>query len=150
MCVKKPYYLTKHFYMPRIVAIDYGGKRCGIAVTDPLQLIANGLTTVQTHKLLPYLHQYFEREVVEKVIIGDPKNLDDTDTHATSLVQAFIKAFQKKFPHTPIIKVDERYTSKIATRAMLDMGLKKKERRNKALVDEISATIILQEYIAKL
>ena len=136
--------------MPRILAIDYGGKRCGIAVTDPLQLIAKGLTTIPTNELLPYLKQYFEKEIIEKVVIGNPKNLDDTDTYATSLVQAFIKTFQKKFPNTPIVKVDERYTSKIATRAMLDMGLKKKERRNKALVDEISATIILQEYIAKL
>ena len=136
--------------MPRILAIDYGGKRCGIAVTDPLQLIAKGLTTIPTNELLPYLKQYFEKEIIEKVVIGNPKNLDDTDTYVTSLVQAFIKTFQKKFPNTPIVKVDERYTSKIATRAMLDMGLKKKERRNKALVDEISATIILQEYIAKL
>lgn len=136
--------------MPRILAIDYGGKRCGIAVTDPLQLIAKGLATIPTNELLPYLKQYFEKEIIEKVVIGNPKNLDDTDTYATSLVQAFIKTFQKKFPNTPIVKVDERYTSKIATRAMLDMGLKKKERRNKALVDEISATIILQEYIAKL
>ena len=135
--------------MSRILAIDYGGKRCGIAVTDPLQLIASGLATVQTNELLLYLQQYFEKEAVEKVVIGDPKNLRDEDTNATLLVHAFIKTFENKFPNTPIIRVDERYTSKIATRAMLEMGLKKKERRNKSLVDEISATIILQEYLTK-
>lgn len=135
--------------MSRILAIDYGGKRCGIAVTDPLQIIASGLATVQTNELLLYLQQYFEKEAVEKVVIGDPKNLRDEDTNATPLVHAFIKTFENKFPNTPIIKVDERYTSKIATRAMLEMGLKKKERRNKSLVDEISATIILQEYLTK-
>ena len=135
--------------MSRILAIDYGGKRCGIAVTDPLQLIASGLATVQTNELLLYLQQYFEKEAVEKVVIGDPKNLRDEDTNATPLVHAFIKTFENKFPNTPIIRVDERYTSKIATRAMLEMGLKKKERRNKSLVDEISATIILQEYLTK-
>ncbi len=135
--------------MSRILAIDYGGKRCGIAVTDPLQIIASGLATVQTNELLLYLQQYFEKEAVEKVVIGDPKNLRDEDTNATPLVHAFIKTFENKFPNTPIIRVDERYTSKIATRAMLEMGLKKKERRNKSLVDEISATIILQEYLTK-
>lgn len=135
--------------MSRILAIDYGGKRCGIAVTDPLQIIASGLATVQTNELLLYLEQYFEKEAVEKVVIGDPKNLRDEDTNATPLVHAFIKTFENKFPNTPIIRVDERYTSKIATRAMLEMGLKKKERRNKSLVDEISATIILQEYLTK-
>lgn len=133
--------------MPRILAIDYGSKRCGIAVTDPLQLIASALVTVLTNNLLPYLQQYFEKEVVEKVVIGNPKNLDATNTHATLLVQAFIKAFQKKFPNTPIVAVDERYTSKIATRAIANMGLKKKERCNKALIDAVSATIILQAYI---
>lgn len=136
--------------MPRILAIDYGAKRSGIAVTDPLQIIANGLTTIKTHELIHYLQQYFLQEQVEKVIIGDPKNLDDTDTHATPLVKSFIKTFQKKFPTIPIISVDERYTSKIASKAMLDMGLKKKERRNKALIDEIAATIILQEYLQSL
>ncbi len=135
--------------MSRILAIDYGGKRCGIAVTDPLQIIASGLATVQTNELLLYLQQYFEKEAVEKVVIGEPKNLRDEDTNATPLVHAFIKTFENKFPNTPIIRVDERYTSKIATRAMLEMGLKKKERRNKSLVDEISATIILQEYLTK-
>lgn len=135
--------------MSRILAIDYGGKRCGIAVTDPLQIIASGLATVQTNELLLYLQQYFEKEAVEKVVIGDPKNLRDEDTNATPLVHAFIKTFENKFPNTPIIRVDERYTSKIATRAILEMGLKKKERRNKSLVDEISATIILQEYLTK-
>ena len=135
--------------MSRILAIDYGGKRCGLAVTDPLQIIASGLATVQTNELLLYLQQYFEKEAVEKVVIADPKNLRDEDTNATPLVHAFIKTFENKFPNTPIIRLDERYTSKIATRAMLEIKKKKKERRNKSLVDEISATIILQEYLTK-
>ncbi len=133
--------------MPRLLAIDYGSKRCGIAVTDPLQIIANGLTTVKSFELLQYLNEYFEREQVEKVVIGYPTNLDGTNTHATPLVLNFIKSFKKKFPTVPIVPVDEQYTSKLATRAMLDMGLKKKDRRKKELVDEISATIILQGYL---
>lgn len=136
--------------MPRILAIDYGAKRSGVAVTDPLQIIANGLTTVKTVELFSYLQQYFKQEIVEKVLIGDPKNLDDTDTDATPLVNSFIKTFQKKFPTIPIIPVDERYTSKIASRAMIEMGLNKKDRRNKGLIDEISATIILQEYLEQM
>ncbi|WP_126971750.1 Holliday junction resolvase RuvX [Gynurincola endophyticus] len=136
--------------MARIMAIDYGGKRTGLAVTDPFQIIANGLTTVETKKLMEYLKKYFQTENVEKVIIGEPKNWDDTDTHATPLVRRFLEQFKKEFPLIPIETVDERYTSKMATRAMIDMGLKKKQRQNKALVDEIAATIILQEYLERL
>ena len=134
--------------MARIMSIDYGLKRTGLAVTDPLQIIATGLTTVETGRLMPFLKDYFLKEQVELVIIGEPKNLDDSDTHATPLVEKFTKAFEKTFPSIPIKKIDERFTSKLASRAMLDMGLKKKQRQNKALVDEIAATILLQEYLA--
>lgn len=133
--------------MPRILSIDYGLKRTGLAVTDPLKIIATGLTTVDTKELLPYLKNYFTKEVVEMILIGEPKNMDDTDTHATPLVEKFIKELQKNFPLIPVQKVDERFTSKMASRAMLEMGLKKKQRQNKRLVDEIAATILLQEYL---
>lgn len=133
--------------MPRILAIDYGLKRTGLAVTDPLQIIASGLTTVDSQKLIPFLKDYFQRETVELIIIGEPKNWDESDTHATPLVKAIIKRLQKEFPTIPLQTVDERYTSKMAKQSMLEMGLKKKERRNKALVDEIAATIMLQEYL---
>ncbi|MES1218774.1 MAG: Holliday junction resolvase RuvX [Bacteroidota bacterium] len=133
--------------MARILSIDYGFKRTGIAVTDPLQIIATGLTTVETRELIPFLKDYFSKEPVELIIIGEPKNLDDSDTHATPLVEKCIKTLQKNFPGIPIKKVDERYTSKMAKDSMLEMGLKKMQRRNKALVDEIAATILLQEYM---
>jgi putative holliday junction resolvase len=134
--------------MGRILSIDYGKKRTGLAVTDPLKIIATGLTTVETPKLMAFLKDYMVKEVVEEVIIGMPTNMDDSDTHATPLVKQFISSFKKAFPLLPITEVDERFTSKMASRAMLDMGLKKKQRQNKALVDEIAATILLQEYLA--
>lgn len=133
--------------MARIISIDYGLKRTGLAVTDPFQIIATGLTTVASRQLIPYLKDYFAREPVERIIIGEPKNWDDSDTHATPLVEKCIRELQKNFPGIPIQKVDERYTSKMARDAMIEMGLRKKERRNKALVDEIAATIMLQEYL---
>lgn len=133
--------------MPRILSIDYGLKRTGLAVTDPLQIIATGLTTVSSKELIPFLKDYFNKEPVELIIIGEPKNLDDSDTHATPLVEKCIKDLQKNFPAIPVKKVDERYTSKMASQAMIEMGLKKKQRRNKALVDEIAATIMLQDYL---
>jgi putative Holliday junction resolvase len=133
--------------LSRIIAIDYGLKRTGLAVTDPLQIIATGLTTVESKALIPYLKEYFIKEPVELIIIGEPKNWDDSDTHATPLVEKCIKDLEKNFPAIPIRKVDERFTSKMAKDSMLEMGLKKKQRRNKALVDEIAATIMLQEYL---
>lgn len=133
--------------MARILAIDYGLKRTGIAVTDPLQIIAQGLTTVESPRLINFLKDYISKEPVELFIIGEPKNWDDSDTHATPLVEAIIVRLMKNFPKIPIKKVDERYTSKMASRAMIDMGIKKSQRRNKALVDEIAATIMLQEYL---
>ena len=129
------------------MAIDYGGKRTGLAVTDPLQILATGLTTIETPQLFKYLKEYFKTEQVELILIGWPTNWDDTDTHATPLVRKAIERLKKEFPQIPVKTVDERYTSKMAKQAMLDMGMKKKERRNKALVDEIAATIMLQEYL---
>jgi putative holliday junction resolvase len=131
----------------RILSIDYGGKRTGLAVTDPLKIIATGLCTVETPKLLSFLKDYFSKEPVVLVIIGMPVNWDDTSTHATPLVQKFIKEFQKNFPSIPIKEVDERFTSKLASQAMIQMGMKKKQRQNKAMLDEIAATIMLQEYL---
>lgn len=136
--------------MPRILCIDYGKKRTGIAVTDPLQIIATGLTTVDSPELISFLKKYFLQEEVELIVIGDPKNLDDSDTHATPLVKQIIKRLEKEFPRIPIKKVDERFTSKMARQAMLEMGMKKKDRRNKRTVDEIAATIMLQEYMQDL
>ncbi len=133
--------------MARILSIDYGGKRTGIAVTDPMQIIATGLTTIASQELIPFLKKYFLQEQVELIIIGLPKNLDDSDTHGTPLAEAAIKRLKKEFPQMPIKTVDERYTSKLAKEAMLQMGMKKKDRRDKKLVDEIAATIMLQEYM---
>jgi putative Holliday junction resolvase len=133
--------------MARIMAIDYGKKRTGLAVTDPLQIIASGLITVLTHELIPYLRKYMAAEPVELMLIGEPKNLDGSSTDATALVTECIRILHKNFPELPVKKIDERFTSKMAFQTMIDSGLKKKDRRNKALVDEISATIILQEYL---
>ncbi len=135
--------------MPRILSIDYGGKRTGIAVTDPLQIIATGLTTIETPKLIPFLKDYFAKEQVERILIGMPLNLDDTPTHATPLVQKAIQSLKKNFPNIPIEEIDERFSSKMAKQAMLEMGMKKKQRRDKKLVDEIAATIMLQEYMER-
>jgi putative Holliday junction resolvase len=136
--------------MARIIAIDYGLKRTGLAVTDPLQIIATGLTTVPSQELIKYLKDYFAKEEVELILMGEPKNWDDSDTHATPLVEAIIKRLKKEFPNMPLKTADERYTSKMAKQAMIDMGMKKMQRRNKALVDEIAATILLQEYLNSL
>ena len=133
--------------MPRILSIDFGLKRTGIAVTDPLQIIATGLTTLYSKELIPFLKDYFSKEAVELILIGWPTNWDDTATHATPLVEKCIKELEKNFPAMPVKKIDERYTSKMANDAMIEMGLKKSQRRNKALVDEIAATIMLQEYL---
>jgi putative Holliday junction resolvase len=133
--------------MPRILSIDYGSKRTGLAVTDPMKIIATGLAGLHTKDLEQFLIDYFKKEAVELVIIGHPTNLDDSETHATPLVQAFINRFKKVFPSIPILKVDERFTSKLAVQSMVASGMKKKDRRNKNLVDEIAATIMLQEYL---
>jgi putative Holliday junction resolvase len=135
--------------MPRILAIDYGLKRTGLAVTDPFKIIATGLTTVESPKLIPFLKDYFSKEEVELILIGEPKNWDDSDTHATPLVRQIILRLRKEFPKIALQTLDERNTSKMASRAMIDMGLKKKQRRNKALVDEIAAAMMLQEWLKK-
>ena len=133
--------------MARILAIDYGGKRTGLAVTDPLQIIATGLETIDSLDLITYLKKYMLNEPVELILMGEPKNWDESDTHATPLVKEAVKKLEKAFPEIPIKMVDERNTSKLAKQAMLEMGMKKKERRDKKNVDLIAATIILQEYL---
>jgi putative Holliday junction resolvase len=136
--------------MGRILALDYGARRTGIAVTDPLQIIASGLTTVDTNDLIAFLQKYIKAEEVERIIIGMPVNWDESDTHATPLVEEFIKKLKRSFPMMPVETVDERFTSKMAKDAMLDMGLSKKARRDKKTVDQIAATIMLQEYMSSL
>lgn len=133
--------------MARIVALDFGKKRTGIAVTDPSQLIATALDTVETGELIGYLKKYFAKEEIEKVLIGYPLNFDNSDTHATPLVDKFIPKFQHVFPTVPIEKVDERLSSRMASQAIAEMGLKKKDREQKELIDSVSAVILLQEYI---
>lgn len=133
--------------MARIICIDYGGKRTGIAVTDPLQIIATALTTIESKELIPFLTKYFQQEQVELILIGMPTNWDDSDTHGTPLVKQAIKKIAKAFPQMPIKTVDERYTSKMAVQAMVEMGMKKKDRRIKGNVDQIAAAIMLQEYL---
>ena len=133
--------------MGRILALDYGSKRTGIAITDELQLIASGLTTVATSELIDFLRNYITSEKVELVLVGEPKQKDGTHSNIEAEIQKFLKKFSEVFPDLEVKRVDERYTSKMAFQTMIDSGLKKKQRQNKALVDEISATIILQEYL---
>lgn len=133
--------------MSRLLAIDYGKKRTGIAVSDPLQIIANGLTTVETARIFDFLKSYFEKESVEKVIVGLPKQMNNQASENLPRIEQFVQKLKKLYPHLPVEFYDERFTSKMAHQAMLDGGLKKKDRQNKALVDEISATIILQGFM---
>ena len=133
--------------MARILAIDYGKKRTGIAVTDPLQIIATGLNTINSHELIPFLKNYFIKETVELIIIGMPYNLDESETHGTAPAKNALERIQKAFPQIPLQTVDERYTSKMAVNAMIEMGMKKKDRQVKGNVDVIAATIMLQAYM---
>ncbi len=133
--------------MPRILALDYGKKRTGVAVTDPLQIIATALDTVDSKELIGYLKRYIAQEPVEKVLVGYPLNFDDSTTDATPLVEKFIGKFQHVFPNIPIEKRDERMTSRMASQAISGMGLKKKDRERKELIDAVAAVIILQEYL---
>lgn len=135
--------------MARILALDYGFKRTGVAVTDEMQIIASGLATIPTANLLSYLEKYFRDENVELVLIGEPKQMDNTASQSEGAILEFIKKFQEKFPQMEVKRVDERFTSKMAVRTMIDSGLKKKKRQDKSLLDEISATIILQSYLYK-
>ena len=133
--------------MARIISIDYGKKRTGLAVTDPLQIIAGGLATVATHELFDYLRNYVEREQVERIVIGEPRQPNGQPSENLERVQQFVNRWRKAMPQVPIEYYDERFTSVLAHQAMIDGGLKKKARQDKALVDEISATIILQDYM---
>lgn len=133
--------------MPRILSIDIGKKRTGLAVTDPLKIIATGLATIATRELIPFLKKYTQEEDVELFLVGEPKNLDDSDTDATPLVRQSIALLKKHFPKTAVRTIDERYSSKRASESFLESGLKKKKRRNKALIDETSAVILLQDYL---
>lgn len=133
--------------MARILAIDYGKNRTGIAVTDELQIIASGLTTVPTDELLQFLESYLAKEKVELFLVGKPKQMDSSASESEILIKPFIEKLKNKFPTIAIERVDERFTSKMAFQTMIDSGLKKKQRQNKALIDEISATIILQSYL---
>jgi len=131
----------------RILAIDYGKKKTGLAVTDPFKIIANGLDTVPSHTLVEYLEKYFSNEEVELIILGYPKQASGEDSESMKYIKPFFNRLRNKFPHMPVEWVDERYTSKIAFQTMIDGGLKKKARQNKNLVDKLSATIILQSYM---
>lgn len=135
--------------MGRVLALDYGTKRTGIAVTDELRIIASGLTTVPTEELMSFLENYFQKEIVDLVLVGEPKQKDGTHSDVEENIKEFLTAFTNKFPAMEVQRVDERYSSKQAFQSMIDGGLKKKKRRDKALLDEISATIILQEYLYK-
>lgn len=138
------------YRVARILAIDYGKKRTGIAVTDPEQLIASGLTTVDTPNLLDFLDTYLSTESVALFLVGLPKKMNYEPSESEELIQVFLKKLKLRFPKIPVVRVDERFTSKIATQTMIESGLKKKQRRNKALIDQISATLILQSYLYKL
>lgn len=133
--------------MARIMALDYGKVRTGIAVTDELQIIASGLTTVATSELMRFLTDYTKLEQVECFVVGEPKQMDNTPSQSEALILPFLKKMTQTFPGIPIARQDERFTSKMAFQTMIDSGLKKKQRRNKEMVDEISATIILQAYL---
>ena len=135
--------------MPRILAIDYGIKRTGIAVTDELQIIASGLTTIPSETAIVFLTNYFSKENVSKVLIGEPKQMNGQPSESTAIIEKFVAQFKNAFPEMKVERVDERFTSKMAMQTMIDSGLKKKQRQNKALVDEIAATIMLQDYLTR-
>lgn len=146
-------YLSKqtqsNHQMPRILAIDYGQKRTGIAVTDELQIIASGLTTIASETIFTFLVQYFSSEKVSKILVGDPKQMNGEPSESAGIINTFVGELEKRFPEIPIVRVDERFTSKMAFQSMIDSGLSKKQRQNKALIDEISATIMLRDYLTR-
>lgn len=135
--------------MNRIIALDYGTKRCGIAITDPLQIIASGLTTVATSEVVSFLKEYCEKEEVSTLVVGQPKQMNNEPSESEVDIQKCIEKIQKELPTLLIERIDERFTSKMAFQTMIDSGLKKKQRQNKALIDEVSATIILQTYLER-
>ena len=134
--------------MARIISLDIGKKRTGIAVSDPLQIIATALDTVDSGELIGYLKKYIAVEPVEKILVGYPLNFDNSPTHATPIVDKFILKFGNVFPQMPVEQIDERLTSKMASQAISGMGLKKKDREKKELIDAVSAVMMLQEYLA--
>lgn len=133
--------------MGRVLAIDYGEKRTGIAITDPLQIVASGLTTVDTNTLIDFLKNYCSEENVDLFVVGLPKQMNNHPSQSECLIKPFLKKLKSNFPRISIIRIDERFTSKIALRTIIDLGLKKSQRQNKLLVDQISATLILQSYL---
>jgi putative Holliday junction resolvase len=133
--------------MARILSIDYGLRRTGIAVTDDFQIIASGLTTIPSTDIIVFLKTYFSKENVETVIIGEPKQMNGLPSESTEIIEKFITQFHTEFPNMKMERVDERFTSKMAFQTMIDSGLKKKQRQNKGLIDEIAATILLQDYL---
>ncbi len=135
--------------MSRILAIDYGQKRTGIAITDDLQIIASGLTTIPSVAVIDFLKEYFEKENVELVLIGEPKQMNGQPSQSASIIKGFVTHFTNHFPEMKVIRVDERFTSKIAFQSMIDSGLSKKKRQDKGLIDQISATIMLQDYLSQ-
>lgn len=138
----------KNYKMPRILSIDYGQKRTGIAVTDEMQIIASGLTTIPTNTLIDFLKDYFSKEKVELVLVGEPKQMNGQPSESASVIKGFVTHFSNIFPDMKVVRVDERFTSKMAFQTMIDSGLSKKQRQNKGLIDEISATIMLQDYLS--
>lgn len=136
--------------MSRILAIDYGKKRTGIAVTDPMRIIASGLTTVDTPQLMAWLKDYCSKEDVEIFVVGEAKHMDNTPSESMQYIEPFVKQLALTFPDKQIARIDERFTSKMAFQAMIDGGLKKKQRQNKAMIDQVSATIILQSYMSQM
>lgn len=135
--------------MPRILAIDFGIKRTGIAVTDELQIIASGLTTIPSETAIDFLKDYFSKENVIKVLIGEPKQMNGQPSESAEIIEKFVTKFKLNFPNINVTRVDERFTSKMAFKTMIDSGLKKKQRQNKGLIDEIAATILLQDYLTR-
>lgn len=135
--------------MPRILAIDYGIKRTGIAVTDELQIIASGLTTIPSDTAIAFFKDYFSKENVIKVLVGEPRQMNGQPSESTPIIEKFVADFKAAFPEMKVERVDERFTSKMAFQTMIDSGLKKKQRQNKGLVDEIAATILLQDYLTR-
>jgi len=135
--------------MSRIIAIDYGEKRTGIAITDPLRIIASGLKTIETKDIFSFLNDYFSKENVEIALIGEPKQMNGNPSESTEIIEKFIAQFRIEFPTIKIERIDERFTSKIASKVLIESGLKKKKRQDKSLLDTISATIMLQDYLLK-
>lgn len=133
--------------MSRVLALDIGTKRTGVAVTDELKIIASGLTTIDTKSLFKWLQNYLSNEKVEIFVVGEPKQLNNLASESANFINEIVKKLQQTFPKISMVRVDERFTSKIAFQSMIDGGLKKKQRQNKALIDEVSATLILQSYL---